>query len=308
MQAKMFPQTTPAPAAAAAYHHHPRPQQPPGPGGFLDVVDESLRCMHSVPLHLVSHIPPQRQSRVTLCRNYKHGQPASCLSGVRCKFVHIECDLEALPAPILVHARYIYQHPQDCVFPRLGPGQLLTVSAPNNRMPYEQIPSECVLATRGSLNRDVHRGQLSHCAHYHFNSVCKRGPACHFIHAVAVDARIPPGMYGRASHTCSLVFCPLAEEAQRPAMDFAVLPPPLPPPTPMTINTFSGTSSDGSNTPQPSHRGARGPPLPSGCSSDEGEASTDSRPQAASEPLSPLSPSRVYRHNPYGTQSSHTFL
>ena len=42
--------------------------------------------------------------------------------------------------------------------------------------------------------------QLSHCAHYFFNKMCKRGSECHFIHAIVIDPKnVPSGHFSLVS-------------------------------------------------------------------------------------------------------------
>jgi hypothetical protein len=167
----------------------------------LEVFDSTGKFMHIVPQSAVTHLLPETAenvSRLIICRNYQPGKPESCHAGSRCKFVHVDCALTDLEAPVAVHGKYCWHHQDDCIYPRLPAGEVLRVSAPNNRMPFDYIPSDCVLATRGALNRHTHSGQLSHCAHYAFNKLCKRGADCHFIHAVVVDAQnVPEGHFSR---------------------------------------------------------------------------------------------------------------
>ena len=171
-------------------------------GDHLEVLDGELKNLYKVPLDAVSHMPPEQLhiTRLVLCRNYEPGNPESCPLGDACKFVHVECYVSQLEAPSTVHVKYCWHHEDECCYPRLPAGELLRVAAPNNRLPFEGIPSEMVLATRGSLNRHTHAGQLSHCAHYFFNKMCKRGSECHFIHAIVIDPKnVPSGHFSRAS-------------------------------------------------------------------------------------------------------------
>jgi hypothetical protein len=168
----------------------------------VEVFSADYKHLFSVPLDVVVHTPPEdlHITRLVVCRNYQPGNPESCPAGSRCKFVHMECFLSELDAPENVHVKYCWHHQDDCIYPRLPAGEVLRVSAPNNRMPFDCIPSDCVLATRGALNRHTHSGQLSHCAHYAFNKLCRRGADCHFIHAVVVDpTSVPAGFFSRAS-------------------------------------------------------------------------------------------------------------
>ena len=64
--------------------------------------------------------------------------------------------------------------------------------APNQRAPMEGVRSEYVLVTKGSASAESGSGAMSHCAHYYFNRVCNRGPACQFIHRVHIDPTAKP--------------------------------------------------------------------------------------------------------------------
>ena len=86
------------------------------------------------------------------------------------------------------HVNYAWRSLDAVAFERLPPGDVLVVSAPNNRQPITSIPSEYVLVTRGSMQHKVSHKPLSHCAHYFFNRRCERGERCNFIHAVHVDS------------------------------------------------------------------------------------------------------------------------
>ena len=168
----------------------------------VEVLDGELKNLYKVPMDVVSHMPPEHLNitRLVLCRNYEPGNPDSCPLGAMCKFVHVECFVGQLERPAAVHVKYCWHHQDECSYTRLPAGEMLRVSAPNNRMPFDDIPSEMVLATRGALNRHTHSGQLSHCAHYFFNNLCKRGSDCHFIHAILVAPKnVPSAHFPRKS-------------------------------------------------------------------------------------------------------------
>eukprot|EP00331_Platyophrya_macrostoma_P002412 CAMPEP_0176415608 /NCGR_PEP_ID=MMETSP0127-20121128/5899_1 /TAXON_ID=938130 /ORGANISM="Platyophrya macrostoma, Strain WH" /LENGTH=337 /DNA_ID=CAMNT_0017795619 /DNA_START=148 /DNA_END=1161 /DNA_ORIENTATION=+ len=104
-------------------------------------------------------------------------------------------DIVTPPVP---HTKLVFRSESSCIYPRLPRGFRLRVSAPNNRQPIDEIPSEALLVTRGALGawQDLtsqqcepsapHRS-LSHCAHYFFNHICRRGEQCGFVHALVVN-------------------------------------------------------------------------------------------------------------------------
>lgn len=169
---------------------------------FVEVFDPEYKYVKEVPATSVRHLPPQRLNitRLVFCRNYVPGDALSCSMGDGCKFVHADVDPESLEAhPI--HVKYAWRHEDVCTYARLPAGEILRVTAPNNRPPVEEIPSERVLVTRGSLRRDDNTAPPSHCAHYYFNRMCNRGERCNFIHVVHVDPNVV-GDFKRAPARC----------------------------------------------------------------------------------------------------------
>ncbi|KPA78622.1 hypothetical protein ABB37_06222 [Leptomonas pyrrhocoris] len=209
-------QLSPRPQARARSSAHPQrqPQQPQPPqqlpateSDITEVFDPDFKYIYNVSTNAVVHLPPARLNitRLVLCRNYRPCDPRSCAMGGNCKFVHADCDyakLEAHP----IHVNYIWRHESLCTYPRLPPGEKLTVWAPNNKQPATLIPSERILVTKGSQAYMIclqsvrsglaspeeleHTAPLSHCAHYYFNRMCNRGERCNFIHAVHVDPNV----------------------------------------------------------------------------------------------------------------------
>lgn len=165
---------------------------------ITEVFDPSFKFCFEVPTATVVHVPPTRLNitRLVFCRNYQPGNPTSCAMGDGCKFVHADVDFRVLEAHS-IHVKYSWRSEHVCIYARLPAGEVLHVSSPNSRPPVEDIPSERVLVTRGSLRRKEEGVQLSHCAHYHFNRMCNRGERCNFIHAVHVDPNVP-GDFKRA--------------------------------------------------------------------------------------------------------------
>jgi hypothetical protein len=156
-----------------------------------EVFDPTFRFCFEVPTQSLVHLPPARLNitRLVFCRNYAPGDHQSCNMGDGCKFVHADVDFRTLEAhPI--HVKYSWRHEDVCTYARLPAGEVLRVTAPNNRPPVEEIASERVLVTRGSLRRQEGGGTLSHCAHYYFNRMCNRGERCNFIHVVHVDPNV----------------------------------------------------------------------------------------------------------------------
>jgi hypothetical protein len=159
-------------------HHH---------SSYVEMYDPDFHHVISVAPDKILHTPHPSLgvSRLVLCRNFVAGSPvSSCTKGDTCKFVHADI-LGAKKHPI--HVNYAWKSWDSVTYPRLPAGETLVVFAPNERPPADDVPSERVLITRGSLMRKEHTGPLSHCAHYYFNRMCNRGERCNFIHAVIVD-------------------------------------------------------------------------------------------------------------------------
>lgn len=157
------------------------------PGTFVEVYDPDFLHVISVASDKILHTPHPSLgvSRLVLCRNFSIDNPqSSCAKAETCKFVHADTS-GAKRHPI--HVNYAWRSEDLVQYPRLPAGETLLVLAPNERPPAEEIPSERVLVTRGSLMRKEHDGPLSHCAHYYFNRMCNRGERCNFIHSVLID-------------------------------------------------------------------------------------------------------------------------
>ncbi|CUG86559.1 Hypothetical protein, putative [Bodo saltans] len=173
---------------------------------IVEVFDPTYRFCFEVPIQHVIHLPPARMNitRFVFCRNYVRGDPSSCNVGDGCKFVHVDVDIATLQAHS-VHVKYAWRSEDVCTYARLPPGEILQVAAPNNRPPTDDIPSERVLVTQGSLRRhDTNNiSGLSHCAHYYFNRMCNRGEMCHFVHMVHVDPTVA-GDFKRTPARCAV--------------------------------------------------------------------------------------------------------
>jgi hypothetical protein len=157
----------------------------------VDVFDPHFKFVKEVPSCLVRHLPPARLNitRLVFCRNYVPGEEGSCSMADGCKFVHADVDPESLEShPI--HVKYAWRHEDLCTYARLPAGEVLRVTAPNNRPPVEEIPSERVLVTRGGLRYRNPDAVHHHCMHYHQHRMCNRGERCNFIHVVHVDAKV----------------------------------------------------------------------------------------------------------------------
>lgn len=191
--------TVPLSVVVGQQAHHHRPQALAGVGkngvlnsphhhsSYVEMYDPDFHHVISVAPEKILHTPHPSLgvSRLVLCRNFVAGSPvSSCTKGDTCKFVHADI-LGAKKHPI--HVNYAWRSWDLVTYPRLPAGETLVVFAPNERPPADDVPSEQVLITRGSLMRKEHTGPLSHCAHYYFNRMCNRGERCNFIHAVIVD-------------------------------------------------------------------------------------------------------------------------
>jgi hypothetical protein len=157
----------------------------------VEVFDPQFKFVKEIPASLVRHLPPARLNitRLVFCRNYVPGQLESCSMGDGCKFVHADVDPESLEShPI--HVKYSWRHEDVCTYARLPAGEVLRVTAPNNRPPIEEIASERVLVTRGSLRFRNPEAVHHHCMHYHQHRMCNRGERCNFIHVVHVDPNV----------------------------------------------------------------------------------------------------------------------
>ena len=170
--------------SSSSRHSNPCSREP-----VVDVYDSDFKTLLSIPVSQVVHRPHPSLgvSRLVLCRNYSHENPGNCTKGELCKFVHADITNASRCS---IHVNYAWRSLDLCAYPRLPPGDELTVLAPNERQPSEVIPSERILVTRGSTNWREHTAPLSHCAHYYFNRMCNRGECCNFIHAVHVDPNV----------------------------------------------------------------------------------------------------------------------
>ncbi|CUG91838.1 zinc finger protein, putative [Bodo saltans] len=158
---------------------------------LFEVFDPQFKYVKEIPASLIRHLPPARLNitRLVFCRNYVPGQAESCNMGDGCKFVHADVDAESLEShPI--HVKYSWRHEDVCTYARLPAGDVLRVTAPNNRPPVEEIASERVLVTRGSLRYRNPEAVHYHCMHYHQHRMCNRGERCNFIHVVHVDPNV----------------------------------------------------------------------------------------------------------------------
>ena len=144
------------------------------------------RAMVFVPAALLIHVPPaddsagagRRLAKVPMhCIDFDAGR---CTRGQTCRYVH--ANVEGLP-PLPTHVNFAWRSLDACTFPRLPPGNVYDVAAPNSARAVDRIPSEAMLVTRATETRR----RLTHCAHYYFNRSCRMGAQCGFVHAVYVD-------------------------------------------------------------------------------------------------------------------------
>ena len=142
----------------------------------------------SVPFSSIVHMPSKRSDAKSphkmlgMCRLFQ--TTGQCSNGSTCKYVHCNATETVVRA---IHVSYSWRSEGLCCYKRLPCGEVLQVFAPNNCSPSEEIPSERVLVTQGSLMHKERNGYLSHCAHFHFNRICLRGEQCRFIHAIHVN-------------------------------------------------------------------------------------------------------------------------
>jgi hypothetical protein len=68
----------------------------------VEVYTDNFRLLTHVPARLIVHTPPEHLNitRFVVCRSYRPGDPDSCQMGSRCKFVHVDCALTDLEAPV----------------------------------------------------------------------------------------------------------------------------------------------------------------------------------------------------------------
>jgi hypothetical protein len=153
---------------------------------LLEVYDPDFLHVVFVPIEKVVHTPPKSMgvTRLVLCRNYDEENADACIKGPACKFVHANVE-GCRKQPI--HVNYAWRSMEAVTYPRLPPGETLSVLAPNERPPVDEVPSERILVTRGSASRRDGNRTLSHCAHYYFNRMCNRGERCNFVHAVHIQ-------------------------------------------------------------------------------------------------------------------------
>jgi hypothetical protein len=167
---------------------HPCPAGSDGPCHMLEVYDPDFLHVVFIPADKVVHTPPKSLgvTRLVLCRNFdeKSADAPSCTKGPACKFVHALVE-GCRKQPI--HVNYAWRSIDAVTYPRLPAGETLSILAPNERPPADEIPSERVLLTRGSANRRDGNRTMSHCAHYYFNRMCNRGERCNFVHTAYIQ-------------------------------------------------------------------------------------------------------------------------
>lgn len=169
----------------------------------LTVYDAEMKHCFTVPQDRVVQTPNPMPKDRQLCLCTVFTECGECPRGESCTSVHANVDgLEKLA----IHINFAWKNAASVSYARLAPGDTLTVLAPNNRPPLEQLPSEFVLVTKGSLasrQQSVDAANpparpLSHCAHYYFNRVCNRGELCSFIHSVNIDSSAEEGQRASA--------------------------------------------------------------------------------------------------------------
>lgn len=185
---------TPSPKVGAATSAPGRCQKK-----LIDLYDSDLTVVSiNTPVHSLEHVPSHDQRErdqhppFVVCREYE--STGSCRRGNECSNVHGV--MSADPPPKLVHVNLLCETLESARYPRLSPGAILCIMAPNGRPPAQEVASEFIFVTQGSTmsslveNSTSHK-PLSHCAHFYFNRVCNRGADCSFIHVVSIgDARI----------------------------------------------------------------------------------------------------------------------
>jgi hypothetical protein len=161
--------------------------------GTYAVYTPDLGAIMAVPIPFVVQCPPQsaRVTRLVACKHY-HPERNACTKGRRCKYLHVNFD--AIPPDTLVshpvHVNYAWKVLTDCHYERHPPGGHMLVGGPNSDHNATSVSSEQIIKTSGSmvfLHDPSATGVPRHCAHYHFNRICNRGPLCSFIHVVHVD-------------------------------------------------------------------------------------------------------------------------
>lgn len=177
------------------------PRNKPQGDRALTVYNAEMTHCYTVPQDRVAFVPSpiSKDRQLSLCPEYT--ESATCPRGESCTGVHANVDgLEKLA----IHINFAWKDAESVSYARLTPGETLSILAPNNRPPMEQLASELILVTKGSLSHQQDPSSvppprpLSHCAHYYFNRVCNRGEQCSFIHAVNIDATSVHGQLAMA--------------------------------------------------------------------------------------------------------------
>lgn len=152
-------------------------------------------------------------TRLVICRNFSLDDiEGSCGKGDSCKFVHADLS-QCKNRPI--HVNYSWKSIAAITYPCLPAGDSLSVLAPNERQPAEDVPSERILLTRGATGK---KGRMSRCAHYYFNRMCNRGAQCNFIHVAHIDPTAGEWQKAPAPTTVTPLLRPSNDGVSGPAM------------------------------------------------------------------------------------------
>jgi hypothetical protein len=163
----------------------------------ITAYDPEMEHCYTIPLDRIISMPASLPKDRQICICMQYAETGACPRGEQCTGLHANVDgLEKTT----IHINYAWHTAESVSYARLCPGETLTVLAPNNRPPLDQLASELVLVTKGSLVRQQATCDstsparpLSHCAHYYFNRICNRGEQCSFIHAVNIDTNAEDG-------------------------------------------------------------------------------------------------------------------
>jgi hypothetical protein len=124
---------------------------------------------------------PYTKYRFQLCWENLAG---GCRFKERCSFIH------SVPGTSNYDVTDVHYNAEDATHATHPAGYALRVYVPNSQTTFEDIPSDMLYCTQGSVfalnnlhNPSARRAQ--HCAHFYLNHVCTRGSMCNFIHSMA---------------------------------------------------------------------------------------------------------------------------
>lgn len=125
------------------------PRNKPQGDRALTVYNAEMTHCYTVPQDRVAFVPSpiSKDRQLSLCPEYT--ESATCPRGESCTGVHANVDgLEKLA----IHINFAWKDAESVSYARLTPGETLSILAPNNRPPMEQLASELILVTKGSLS------------------------------------------------------------------------------------------------------------------------------------------------------------